>query len=87
MTAPKPLRKTIIDSTTGRKQTGSLMDVVKAEEPFVRLLLANGVSIQIKPSITEVLLLDELGKDGKPVYNFTIGMAVNVLDPNDEVSA
>ncbi len=84
MTAPKPLRKTILDPATGKKQTGTLMDVVKAEEPFVKLFLANGVSIQIKPSISEVLLLDEPGQDGKPAYNFTINMALNVLDPNDE---
>jgi len=72
------IRKTVIDPASGKEQTGTVIDIVSANEPMVSLKLSNGTEIRIKHSITEVVLLDEKDPNGEPVYNFSANMNIQV---------
>ena len=76
-----PIRKTVIDHVTKKKQAGTVVDIVSANEPMMALELADGTKLRIKNSITEVLLLDEKDQRGEPIYNFSAQMNVQVYPP------
>ncbi|MCY4326864.1 MAG: hypothetical protein OXC53_04690 [Rhodobacteraceae bacterium] len=76
-----PIKKTIPNPATGKKQTGTVMDIVSSSEPMMALKLANGTEFRIKNSITEVLLLDEKDPNGEPIYTFSAQMNVQVYPP------
>jgi len=80
-TAIMPMKKTFKDPLTGEEQTGTVVDIVSANEPMIALELANGTELRIKNSITEVLLLDEKDQNGGPIYNFSAQMNVQVYPP------
>jgi len=76
-----PIRKTVTDPVTKKKQTGTVMDIVSASEPMTALELAAGTKLRIKNSITEVLLLDKKDPNGETVYNISAQMNVQVYQP------
>ncbi len=74
------IRKTIVNPDTQKKQTGTVIDIVSANEPMISLTLSDGTVLRIKNSITEVLLLDNEGKDqnGDPIYQLSAQMNIQV---------
>ncbi|MCY4238205.1 MAG: hypothetical protein OXC54_10205 [Rhodospirillaceae bacterium] len=76
-----PIRKTVNDPVTNKEQTGTVVDIVSANEPMMALKLADGTELRIKNSIMEVLLLDEKDRNGEPIYNFSAQMNVQVYPP------
>ncbi len=71
-----PIRKTV-DGPDGQ-QGATVMDIVLANEPITSLRLKDGTEIRIKYSATEVLKLDDTDEDGKPIYNFSGNMNVQI---------
>lgn len=66
------------NSITGEESEGTLMEIVEAKEPFSRIVLANGTEIEAKMVTSQVVLLDNPGPDGKPQYNITSHMIMNI---------
>ena len=66
------------NSITGEESEGTLMKIVEAEEPFSRIVLDNGTEIEAKMATSQVVLLDNPGPDGKPQYNITSHMIMNI---------
>ncbi len=70
-------------SQTGEEVEGTVVEIVDAKEPFSRITLANGAEIEFKMVTSQVVLLDQLGPDGKPQYNITSHMVTNVHHGDD----
>ncbi len=76
------IRRKVLDPITGKERDGTVIEVTAAQEPSSKLTLENGTIITIKHTITEIVLLDQKGPDGKPIYNFTANATVNIY-PSD----
>ena len=71
---PHPDTKELVDADE--------VEVVKVDEPFMRVDLADGTKISVRNTIARVVRLkNQWSKDGSPIYTITFNATVNV-DPN-----
>ena len=74
----KTRRVKVKDARTGKIVEGTVVDIVETKEPFSHVELADGAEIRIRLAVSEVIRLDTPDKDGKPQYNVTSQMIMNV---------
>ena len=79
----RPKRVKTRNSITGEESEGTLMEIVETKEPFTRIVLANGTEIEARIVTAQVIMLDEPGPDGKPQYNITSQIIMNVHHGDD----
>jgi len=50
------------------KKIGEAVKVIKQDEPWCEYFLEDGTILRMKQTMLQVVKLDELGQDGKPLY-------------------
>ena len=71
------IRKTILNSKTGKEESGTVVDIVEASEPIIKALLEDGTALRVKLSISEVVKMDEPDPEGNSVYTMNVNMSMN----------
>ena len=78
-------RKSSVNPQTGEASSGTVLDVVEAIEPMIRLKLEDGTLVRMKISVIEVMRMDKPGADGKPEYNLNAQMNATFVPPEDQL--
>ncbi|MCY4149584.1 MAG: hypothetical protein OXF73_09625 [Gammaproteobacteria bacterium] len=80
-------RKNRDNVQTGEPETGTVLDIVEASEPVIRLRLEDGTLVRIKQSILEVMRMDRKNEKGEDVYNFEGSMTIRVIPVEEQEDA
>jgi len=61
-------KKTIINQQTGKKETGTVLEIVEARQPIIHLTLEDGNLVKVKSSILEIMRLEQKNEKGEYQY-------------------
>ena len=78
-------RKSAPHPQTGEPQNGTVLDILEASEPTIRLRLEDGTLVRIKVSVHEVMRMDEPGSDGKPAFSVNANLTATFVPPEDQL--
>ena len=77
-------RKNFPHPETGDLQAGTVLEIVEAHEPIIRLTLEDGTLVRIKVAINEIARLDQFLPDGKPNFVVNANLNANFIPPEDQ---
>ena len=77
-------RKNFPHPETKDLQAGTVLEIVEAHEPMIRLTLEDGTLVRVKVSVNEIARLDQLLPDGKPNFIVNANLAANFIPPEDQ---
>lgn len=78
-------RKHKHNQQTGKLQTGTVLDVVESNEPVIRLKLEDGTLVRLKVSVLEVLKFDEVGPDGRPLFDINASLLASIVLKEEQI--
>lgn len=71
---------------TGEIQSGTVLEIVEANEPVIRLTLEDGTLVRVKVSIVEIMRMDNKNENGGLNYDINANLTASFIPPDEQLN-